>query len=509
MSFLKRTLASIRRFRNNQAHSQLLRDTNAPAGVPPRTDSNAAGEATDALQASESPPKCGVPRSARNRDGRYIQIGLDFGTSYCKVVCRDIVKDKAWVHVSKSPANKELPFLLPSALRSDGTCLSRAPQGAHYHEGGLPHVKLALARVAAGDFADPHVRPFHRDSSGFSTDETKRFVIACAVYLLGGILAEVRRDIRARITDFGEHPGDYEAVSLAVPVADAENPEISAVFRNVLELAFHCSESFEDFREFPLNKLSSLVEQERSVTHEHDEFKFFVYPEVSAGVQGFVRSRVSSDGIYVFSETGAGTVDHSVFRLFRPQDQDARLSYLNARVLPLGSSQIEIRAAEQKGDVSPCALEEWRKRKEAGEYAVSLRHARDSIGEEILRESYHTLGVARRKLISKAEFREIRAIFGGGGHVDDPYKDYLLAAFIDEKHRLHTELFRPDVIGLPTPVDLEPEQQIRNWMNRLWIAYGLSFFPKDYPQHRFPQEIADSVPVLERLMPEFVSKDMC
>jgi len=45
-----------------------------------------------------------------------IQIGFDFGTSYSKCVCRDVMTDKAWVHIPDKCAANELPFLIPSVL---------------------------------------------------------------------------------------------------------------------------------------------------------------------------------------------------------------------------------------------------------------------------------------------------------------------------------------------------------------------------------------------------------
>jgi len=509
VDLLKKVLALFRSFRDGEASAQTPSSRLEPGGTNRRTDSNTAQAIEGALRPKETPPKESERRVAPKRGPHYIQIGLDFGTSYCKVVCRDINKNKAWVHTCKLPADKERPFLLPSALWSDGVSLSLASVSAHYHEGGLPHVKIALARVAMGDFDDPFVRPFYRGNNGGHEVKTKKFVFVCAVYLLGGILAEVRRGIRTRIADFGEHPDDYEAVSLAVPVADAEKPDISKAFRSVLGLAFLCSGKLEGFPKVALSEFAALVERARNIKADFDEFKFFVYPEVSAGVQGFVRSRVSKDGIYVFSETGAGTVDQSVFILFRPRGEDARLTYLNARVLPLGSSRIEWHAAEGNGHINPETLELWRRRKEAGENAAELRLARHRIGEELAIQSYHTLGVARRKLTMKAQFGEIRAMFGGGGHTRVPYERFVLDAFANESLPLHGRQFVPDVIRLPIPKDLEPEREIRHWMNRLWIAYGLSFFPGDYPRHRYPQEVPDSVTIISKPSFQFVSKDMC
>jgi len=53
-----------------------------------------------------------------SRNPHFVQIGLDFGTAYSKCICRDVMIDKAWVHIPSSPKDKELPFLIPSIVFS-------------------------------------------------------------------------------------------------------------------------------------------------------------------------------------------------------------------------------------------------------------------------------------------------------------------------------------------------------------------------------------------------------
>lgn len=422
------------------------------------------------------PPETPKPKAKPRRDPYYVQVGLDFGTSYCKVVCREIFRDRAWVHLSKSPADPERPFLLPSALQFQSQTLSLAPASAHYHEGGLPHVKVALAKVAGGEFEDDSVKPFRKAAGSVNNELVKAFVVDCAVYLLGGIIAEVKEDVHERYSDFGDIDTDYMAVSLAVPVADAEKPEIAQLFHEVLQRSFFCADSLGGYPALTLAELSRLT-QSMATDGDQQKLKFFVYPEVSAGVQGFVRSRVSTDGIYVFSETGAATVDQSVFILYRPKNDDPMLTYLNASVLPLGSSRIEWLAAERERDTSPARLEHWRRLKEENDGSISLRNARLELGEQLHDASWHTLGVARRKLPCVRQFDDIRVLFGGGGHTRDPYEKEVVSVFDDEDRRVHDRLFQPDVISLPMPRDLDPAEEIHRWMNRLWVAYGLSFYP--------------------------------
>lgn len=468
--------------------------------------------ASKSHQQSAPAKKKTARRSKPKRVGYVIQIGLDFGTSYCKCVCRDLHVDKAWVHISTSPADPEQPFLLPSALQVVGRSLRLGDPAFHYHEGGLPHVKVALLKVALGEWDDPVLKAFQAIHPDKEADQVRSFVVACAVFLIGGILGDVKTDIRKRFPGFGEHQDDYLGVNLAIPVEDAERPQINELFQSVLESAYEHADELADHPRMSLRSLSKLLppqEKANTKTKEGDEFKCFIYPEVSAGVQGFVRTRVSSDGVYtyLFTETGAATVDQSVFILRRSRAEGDLLTYLHAKVHFLGSSHIERIAAELNGDVRPVKLENWRKLKESGEIIDELKIARCRIGNDLRRKSWDTLGVARQKLPVKEQFGDIQLLFGGGGHARSPYEEYVFEAFSDIT--LHSKELKPGIVGLPVPDDLQPQYLVKRWMARLCIAYGLSFWPGDFPKHTYPNEVPFALPKRPRNIEGAVTKEEC
>ena len=215
-----------------------------------------------------------------------------------------------------------------------------------------------------------------------------------------------------------------------------------------------------------------------------------IYPEVSANVQGFVRSRVSSPGIYLFSDTGGGTVDQSVF-IFTRQDHQEHLSYLAGRVLPLGSSHIERLAAEKCGNTDCSALEIWKERKERGEVVPELRDAQRKIYGDLELGSSGTLVLAKRKLFVKDQMSAIRVIFGGGGHCDYPYRKAVIQPFSGQ---LFSRAVSPQVIGLPTPGDIELKDHETHWMRRLYVAYGLSFEKSELAPFTYPNQISNPKP---------------
>lgn len=226
-------------------------------------------------------------------------------------------------------------------------------------------------------------------------------------------------------------------------------------------------------------------------------------------MQGFVRSRSSSPGIYLFSDTGAGTVDQSVFIFSRSKGID-HLDYLHGSVIQLGSSLIERRAAEATGTAGWEALEIWRERKESGGTEAPLNSAKNWIREQLSRATHGTLAKAKRKLMVRGQLDEIRVIFGGGGHCEYPYKVAVMEPFSGGLFRRPVS---PDTIGMPIPGDLELEAGQSRWMRRLSVAYGLSFERSELSTFTYPVQVQLPKPEEiwrpRRRIPDAPTKDEC
>lgn len=427
------------------------------------------------------------------RDPYFVQIGLDFGTAFCKCVCRDVMLEKAWVHIHSGQSNAEMPFLIPSAIRLDGNVLRPLTDAdGMYGQGSLHHVKMALEKVALGKWDDPVLRPYKTAAAALDWD-TAELVEMCAVYLLGRVLGNVKRDVSERFR--GTVSGDYIAVNLAVPVADADSPRICTLFERVLRCAWAVADDLGSRRGAELAALRTLVDRKADqIQSEETAEMCCCYPEVSANVQGFVRSRTSSPGLYLFSDTGAGTVDQSVFLFARPYGED-QLTYLHAEVFPLGSYFIERHAAGSEGDESWENLERWRAEKERGGDNGHMRSARIWVAKQLAQGTERTICQAKQKLRSKAQINGLRVIFGGGGHCRNPYGEAVLeqfngSLFLYEKIQQRRGSEGSLEIGMPMPADIELPDGVENrWINRLTVAYGLSFEKGQLARFKLPSEM--------------------
>lgn len=467
---------------------------------------------------SISVPKPALPAPTQGApdSGHFIQIGLDFGTAFTKCVYRDVMLDKAWVHLPTIVKDSEMPFLLPSVLQHSAGKLSHpGSTGGAYKAGCLYHVKMALEKVGREKWSAPELTAYQEVAKALGINVAD-FVEACAVYFIASALGGVLQEINARFK--GASAQGQIFVNMAVPVADIDHPNVNEVFCRTLRLAWVLAEQLAEFPKTGVSELMEMIRKARSKTDSAIVREAcFLYPEVSANVQAFVRSRVSREGLYLFSDTGAGTVDQSVF-LFSRSDGKDRLTYLAARVLPLGSSHIEIRAASKSKKAGWQDLEQWRELKESGRLNRTLMTVKLEMRTELSEESSMTIGQAKLKLINPQQINQLTMIFGGGGHCHIPYQMALMEQFenyyftpvkIDQRRRGN----EPFDIGMPSPLDLELPRGGKRWLDRLTVAYGLSFEQGQLADFKLPRQVPYPSPEEiwrpRRALVSTVSKDDC
>ncbi|WP_338604482.1 hypothetical protein [Desulfoferula mesophila] len=419
-----------------------------------------------------------------------MQIGFDFGTSYSKCICRDVFKDKAWVCIDEDNDSLQ-PFLIPSnVIYVDGRFIRQRNTDVCYLADCLPNLKLALIKIAKSELQDPVLTPYAKALGSGDGSRLQELVECGSIFFLASAISDVLKDIKSRFPKFSSHPEDYLALNLAVPVSSEGQAEVNGMFRHVLFKAWHLSEIMSSESQLSIREIRKLMENFGGDTDDSGNGQCFIYPEVSANVQGFIRSRASSEGIYLFSDTGAGSVDQAVFIFIRDETSN-KLTYLSANILPYGSSMVERLASNNSNGWNERELEELRKKKEQEENDPRLIRAKGLIKEEILKGTKKTLALAKKKLYIKDQLRGTRIIFGGGGHCDNPYGNAVQDTF-------HSNLFRsgmnPDVLGMPIPRDLDLPDGSEHWMNRLSVAYGLSYLKEDLAKFTYPEDVIDPSP---------------
>lgn len=280
------------------------------------------------------------------REPYVFQIGFDFGTAYSKCIIRDLNTDDAFVYIPKFAIDEDMPFLFPSAIKfKDGYfSIPLSMNDLYQHdERTLHYLKLALEGIVNGRHKDI-LDKFDLISKEINIDRDY-FIFASTVYFISKSIFNIKKYIKNKYPNYGDKSHDMIAINMCIPVYCANEINIKEKFSQALFISWDVSDRLKDADKINFQYLYSLIEKAETLCSNSQEY-CFVYPEVSANMHGFIRSRASKPGTYLFSDTGAGTVDQCIF-IFDKTDGIDKVAYISAEVFPLGSSMIERKSLEK------------------------------------------------------------------------------------------------------------------------------------------------------------------
>ena len=447
-------------------------------------------------------------------------IGLDFGTAFTKCVVRDLGANQAFV---VPMAGEQL--LLPSEVFVGTSRIGLFGESmTEDRPFRVQNLKMTLAETASGQTAGVWAAEFrrlreHHPDAVFATNPG-----LLTVYFLARAIQKAKAFILTKTPDFDESRGDRYFINMAVPVAHAEESAIAAAFDKCLRQAWLLAREA-SLSDWDQTRVHAALASLSAVAQ--DDLPCYIYPEVSANVQSYVKSRAGVDGLYLFVDVGAGTVDLSIFIYYTHPSNDRPISYVSAGVIPLGSSQIEIRAARSlaDNDLRQVQLQELiRRAKEGDRIDLALHHAmktaEESIEIELLDHAARVLQGGRMKLTQDTDGRRRKAgadqwktlnlLLGGGGAKTRLYPDVI------NKWFKQCNQFEPGRKPIPLPEDLKwptslPARKQAEEFTRFTVAYGLSFDRANLEDHRFPKEVKPLTGGIEAstIRPHAPSKDEC
>lgn len=464
-------------------------------------------------------------------------IGLDFGTAFTKCIVRDLGSDDAFI----VPLSGD-QFLLPSEVWVGNNSLGLA--GEPVDDGSLfrvQNLKMTLAELADGKKSGVWAAGFLRLSERYPHAPLAANPADLTAYFLARTIQKAKSFILQKSPDFDEANGDRCFLNMAVPVAHAENTAIANKFDACLRQAWllACETNLPNWNQQQFGVALKNLDGRLST----GEMPCYLYPEVSANVQSYIKSRAGTDGLYLFVDVGAGTVDLSIFIYYTHPSNDRPITYVEAGVLPLGSSQIEIRAAHRiiqnpQSAIAYCdgvsvadkellqfklhemirSIKEGGKRDEP--LYQAMKAAETVIEADLFEQSAKVLGGAKLKLVRDAnghnrpagahQWRTLNLLIGGGGAQTALYSNAINAWFEQCCN------FTPDRKPIPMPQDLKwpanlPTVRYAGEFSRFTVAYGLSFHRANLEDHRFPKEVRPLASIYEepRNRPHAPSKDEC
>jgi hypothetical protein len=426
-----------------------------------------------------------------------LHVGIDFGTRYTKVCFRDLGRNRSGVVAFTTSGQGSLDdAVIRSHISIEAdtvvTGLTEAewrsrPTGPHAT--GIDYIKMRLAQLdmSPGDGWRPAPCEECRDQ----TD-----VEALATFFLARVIDRSRQAIVAARPDLFAGRTAQWSFSIGVPVRYRDSPARSR-FERVLVAATAWAD-----RGVPERSTVSEVRSIFASLPRTAEDTCWVVSEIGAAIQSFITSPRAPEGVYLYFDVGAGTLDGASFRFFRPPEQRSLIDFYSGEVEPLGVSAVaaqiasvvarapaEIEQALVEPDPGPKVghdLGDWRRGINRLVASVILGgkwidRAGWSAGLEQLARAYHWQRRGRRP------DGRVPLFIGGGGSLLRFYQSTVLSTY--NVNGLEAANVRPYVLeDLPFPDDLDmgglPAQHYR----RFAVAYGLSIPPDEAPDQFLPSE---------------------
>lgn len=431
-----------------------------------------------------------APSGHRGRPLR-INLGIDLGTSFSKVVYR-LGGESYPVRFGEGKNNIE-DYLVPSvvAVNSKGIkCrfeikdeekLKKAVQ--------LPNFKICLTCEHNGEPTGCKITKCDLSNlkQGYlpSTiaDEEASFLTA---FYLAKLIARTKQEVRRQLPE-REIPSDINikwSANLAVPDRYLDSRVVEG-FRQALEIGWLMAEIFLSRPELSLkdeiancyvNAQKLHAEIKGELFNQGKDFDCFTYSEIGAEVASVTLSPTSEEGLYVLVDVGAGTVDTSVFRFRRSDGEPLQETYA-ADIFKLGAAQIDSRANRNFAKKSIVWLRQIKEnvfRHSAEEALIHITEEIKSAEESVVSDLKDKLIGVYREAFSKQKdvnvWSKLKLVMGGGGSAIGSYGASARAAF------------SPKVPGIPeiefstlkVPSDFQMETLPVNQFHRFAVAYGLS-----------------------------------
>ena len=421
-----------------------------------------------------------------------IVVGLDFGTSFTKVVVGESRIHYAVPFGEFSLRNN--PYLLPSAvsvLGDDGKCV------------------LGVFENATQVFDDLKMPLIDRNFGGQVQLQAVAF------------LALVFRYVRSWF--FNTHGGTYKNreiqwfVNIGLPTDSFDDDDLTEIFLNITRAAWSSS-----VERGPISmarcayKLSAGNKQIKRSTERHldrllPDDRINAFPEFAAQLTGYTRSPRHQKDLHAMIDIGGGTVDVTVFNVVQRQEED-RFPIFARTVQPLGPRYLVRQRFEELGvgntvEVSP--FDDFPGNKEFADLCRTSVGRLADIDKPFQRRILECIGgpllltKKRRYPNSKHWMSGIPTFFCGGAASSEFYMK-LLEWFMERDHPLKLA-----PTELPEPEDFSADLREDAPYSRLALAYGLSFDPFDIGEVIRMNEIDDMEPDPPiDYTTGFISKDM-
>lgn len=417
---------------------------------------------------------------------RVIKLGIDYGTSFSKIVYRDYGAaggDKAYVLLTDNQ------FRIPSAIGIEneqftfGVAPSRLRGGSKtWHES----VKMRVAGEVKGNYKQYCYGLLPTLPNEFSASDL-------AILSVAFLITRGKEAIKEHLKNSSSQV--VIAFTLGIPMSFFDDGELRQAYLKIATTAWELSKifsvadglRFED-ASHQLNLAKQAVGDQRAVASE--SVKDWIRSEAEAAIWWPFASPSISDGPYAQIDVGAGTTNISIFRIVpRHYDggwQKASVSFFGATSPPVGMDAFDKAIAEWKGVTNPL---EWRGREDEvlfgnrGSQLVAIEL------QQIWGAYERTIRIAFQRALQSAQeqraWDDHKIFFLGGGSNLSCVLSGLCVSPLDQGRRL-----RRCELGVPSDLRLPDGTLVPDVMfPHVGVAYGLSNFSAELPDVEMPSQV--------------------
>lgn len=399
---------------------------------------------------------------------RQLVIGLDFGTSYTKVAIGEVRTSYA------------VPFVL-----SDGNVSYLLPTVLQWDREESDHVHLQSANPALTRIDRLKIRLLDGDTSA----EARVHVAA--------YLALVLRHVRGWLMT--QHRGTYGSnrldwlINVGLPTETYFGSALAKVYKEVVETAWRLSihpgpltmaAASAAFDDPPPDPVGGALHPD----------KISPFPELAAEVAAYLRSPMRREDLHLLVDVGAGTLDVAMFNVYETDEQEPLLPVFAKSVSRHGTAYLmdARRACCPRGhgfawsyqdpvpDIPAIVAHTGAQESELREADADFER---EVREAILAPVWETW---ERKYPSSRRWDEGVPVIGCGGGMGSEYFEELMDRLV-----ARGKPFRFQRLRFPRPGNLQAPNVDSEDVDRLNVAYGLSFDPFDIAHTWGPDEIED------------------
>ena len=402
-----------------------------------------------------------------NKNGRTlsIRLGLDFGTVYAKVAYKlaDKVFFVKWNGIRNT--NGDESFFLPCEMSE------------------TENKTIVLGRYSEQSNVFNNLKePFLKDNPGENFSLIIIFIAWIFRYVRAWIYKE-HKDIIA------ERKIVYQ-INFGKP-SNKFSWKHDDIYKKIVTSAWYLSQLNE--KDYTVQNAEHIFKQNiisRNISLE----QFDLIPEFAAQIAGYAQSPQRVDGLHMFFDIGGGTIDVSLFNIYRHPEREEIIPIFSCEVSPLGTHFLmQQRIANIVNNRKQIVWSAHHASMSSDAFANhfgcdphAIRRCDDKFSKDImfvLTRNIHITKCSRYPLAP--EWRNgLRTFMSGGGKRCELYQNAIQEVFKEKQLRLFN--MKDQYFDYFSREDNE----LRKNSHRLSVAYGLTFDPNIIGKIEFPDDVA-------------------